>query len=43
MKTLAQTSDFGVLGPKIKRKKGLQPVWDKMIKLALLKGKYKYR
>lgn len=43
MELLADKKDFSSVGPKPKRKKGLQPIWDKLIKLALLKGKYKYR
>jgi hypothetical protein len=43
MRSLADKKDFLGVGPKPKRKKGLQPAWEKLTKLALLKGKYKYR
>lgn len=43
MKILSDKGEFAVAGGKIKKKKGLQPMWQKMIKLALLKGKYKFR
>lgn len=43
MRSLADKRDFSVVGPKPKRKKDLQKVWDKLKKQAMLKGKYKYR
>ena len=43
MKNLQEQGDFHPLGPKIKKKKGMQPIWEKLTKLAMLKGKYKYR
>lgn len=43
MRSIADKRDFSVIGPRPKRRKGLQPIWDKLKKLASLKGKYKYR
>ena len=45
MRSLAERGDVGVYAPKGKKlpRKGLQELWNKLIKLAMLKGKYKYR
>ena len=43
MKTLTEKGDFSPLIAKIKKRKGMQPLWDKLTKIAMLKGKYKYR
>jgi len=45
MKILNEKGDFQpycLFGKKLSRK-GLQTMWDRLIKLAQLKGKYKYR
>ena len=43
MKMLSEKGDLEGATSKIKKKKGLQVFWDKMGKIANLKGKYKYR
>ena len=43
MKTLTENGDFSPLVSKLKKKKGMQPFWEKLTKIAMLKGKYKYR
>lgn len=43
LKELADKGDVTGVGPKPKRRKDLLTVWQKLTKLALLKGKYKYR
>jgi hypothetical protein len=45
MKSLNERGDFVPYAPKGKKlqRKGLQELWNKLIKLAQLKGKYKFR
>jgi glutamate/tyrosine decarboxylase-like PLP-dependent enzyme len=45
MRALTERGEFSVYAPKGKKlpRKGLQELWSKLIKLAMLKGKYKYR
>lgn len=45
MRSLNERGEISVYSPKGKRlpRKGLAEAWGKLIKLAMLKGKYKYR
>ena len=43
MKSLGDKGDFATALGRPKKRKGLGPIWEKLTKLALFKGKYKYR
>jgi hypothetical protein len=45
MRSLGESSEINVYAPKGKKlvKKGLPELWNKLLKLASLKGKYKFR
>lgn len=45
MRSLAEKGEVAVYAPKGKKlpRKGLQELWNKLTKLAMLKGKYKFR
>ena len=43
MKSLGDKGDFATALGRPKKRKRLVPIWEMLTKLALLKGKYKYR